>query len=37
MMCYPHVFTCDGAAYMLYNGNRFGREGFGLAVLEGAR
>jgi hypothetical protein len=33
-MCYPHVFQCDGAAYMLYNGNRFGRSGFGLAVLD---
>ncbi len=31
MLCYPHVFTCDGQVYMLYNGNGFGREGFGLA------
>jgi hypothetical protein len=36
MMCYPHVFRCDGTIYMLYNGNEFGREGFGLAVLEDA-
>ncbi|MBP9932978.1 MAG: hypothetical protein KBF25_04745 [Chitinophagaceae bacterium] len=34
MMCYPHVFTCDGRICMLYNGNEFGRFGFGLAVLE---
>jgi hypothetical protein len=34
MMCYPHVFSCDGRMYMLYNGNEFGRDGFGVAVLE---
>ncbi len=34
MMCYPHVFSCDDKTYMLYNGNEFGRAGFGLAVLE---
>jgi hypothetical protein len=34
MLCYPHVFRCDGKIYMLYNGNEFGRFGFGLAVLE---
>ena len=34
MMCYPHVFRCDGKIYLLYNGNDFGRHGFGLAVLE---
>ncbi len=34
MMCYPNVFRCDGKIYMLYNGNEFGRFGFGLAVLE---
>lgn len=34
MLCYPHVFECDGNVYMLYNGNEFGRYGFGLAVLE---
>ncbi len=33
MQCYPHVFECDGRVYMLYNGNEFGRHGFGLAVL----
>lgn len=34
MQCYPHVFKCDGKVYMLYNGNEFGRYGFGVAVLE---
>ena len=34
MLCYPHVFHCDDKIYMLYNGNEFGRFGFGLAVLE---
>jgi len=34
MLCYPHVFACDGLVYLLYNGNEFGRHGFGLAVLE---
>jgi len=32
-MHYPHVFKCDGETYMLYNGNEFGRFGFGIAVL----
>lgn len=32
MICYPHVFEHEGARYMLYNGNGFGRTGFGLAV-----
>jgi hypothetical protein len=34
MLCYPHAFHCDGKIYMLYNGNEFGRFGFGFAVLE---
>jgi len=34
MQCYPHVFECDGKVYLLYNGNEFGRYGFGLAILE---
>lgn len=34
MLCYPHVFECDGEVYLLYNGNQFGRYGFGLAILE---
>jgi len=34
MQCYPHIFQVDEVVYMLYNGNEFGRHGFGLAVLE---
>ena len=33
MLCYPHAFECDGKVYLLYNGNEFGRYGFGLAEL----
>jgi predicted GH43/DUF377 family glycosyl hydrolase len=34
MQHYPHVFKVDNTHYMLYNGNDFGKYGFGLAVLE---
>jgi hypothetical protein len=34
MQCYPHIFECDNKVYLLYNGNEFGRYGFGLAELE---
>jgi hypothetical protein len=34
MMCYPHIFECDNKVYLLYNGNEFGRHGFGLAQLD---
>jgi len=34
MLCYPHVFEHNGEVHLLYNGNEFGRYGFGLAVLE---
>jgi len=34
MVCYPNVFHCGRETYMLYNGNAFGRNGFGLAKLE---
>lgn len=34
MLCYPHAFECDGSIYLLYNGNEFGRYGFGLARLK---
>lgn len=34
MLCYPHIFLHRGKKYMLYNGNGYGKEGFGLAVLE---
>jgi hypothetical protein len=33
MLCYPHVFEMDGDFYMMYNGNEFGRYGFGVAKL----
>jgi predicted GH43/DUF377 family glycosyl hydrolase len=35
MISYPHVFELDGNIYMAYLGNQVGREGFGLARLEG--
>jgi hypothetical protein len=31
MQCYPHLVRVDRATYLLYNGNEFGRFGFGLA------
>jgi hypothetical protein len=34
MQCYPHAFELDGRTLLLYNGNEFGRYGFGLAELE---
>jgi len=33
---YPHVFDHAGHRYMLYNGNGYGKTGFGLAQLEAA-
>lgn len=33
MLCYPHVFEMNGDFYMMYNGNEFGRYGFGVAKL----
>jgi hypothetical protein len=33
MMCYPHIFELDRKIYLLYNGNEFGKFGFGLAEL----
>ena len=36
MQCYPHAFEFKARTYLLYNGNEFGRHGFGLAVLEEA-
>lgn len=32
MMEYCHVFTHQGVDYMLYNGNKFGYDGFGYAI-----
>lgn len=37
MIEYPFVFDHDGQRYMLYNGNGYGKTGFGLAVLESAK
>ncbi len=34
MICYPCVFRLKGNVYMLYNGDKFGAEGFGLARLD---
>jgi hypothetical protein len=33
MICYPNLFECDNKLYLLYNGNEFGKHGFGLAKL----
>jgi hypothetical protein len=35
MVAYPHVFQLEGHTYMAYLGNGVGREGFGLARLQG--
>ncbi len=34
MMCYPHIFQAWGKVYLLYNGNEFGKFGFGVAELQ---
>lgn len=34
MMCYPHLCSVNEKIYLLYNGNFFGKTGFGLAVLD---
>lgn len=34
MICYPCVFQHAGKYYMAYNGNGYGKSGFGLAVYE---
>lgn len=34
MIEYPFVFDHNGTRYMLYNGNGYGKTGFGLAVLD---
>jgi hypothetical protein len=36
MIEYAHIFDQRGSRYMVYNGNGYGKTGFGLAVLEGA-
>jgi hypothetical protein len=35
MTCYPCVFRHRQAVYMLYNGNSYGRDGFGFAIWDG--
>ena len=34
MVCYPSVFKLHSKTYMLYNGNGYGKTGFGIAILE---
>jgi hypothetical protein len=34
MIEYPFVFDHKGERFMLYNGNGYGKTGFGIAVLE---
>lgn len=34
MICYPCVFRLNGNVYMLYNGDDFGAQGFGVAKLD---
>ena len=34
MVCYPYVFRHKKEIFMLYNGNNYGKDGFGLARLE---
>lgn len=33
MQCYPHLTVSGGRTYLLYNGNAFGRRGFGAVEL----
>ena len=34
MQCYPFIFNYKGDRFMLYNGNGYGKTGFGLAKLQ---
>ncbi|MEP7254556.1 MAG: hypothetical protein ABI666_02215 [Ferruginibacter sp.] len=34
MNCYPHIFGFNDKVYLLYNGNQFGKYGFGIAELQ---
>ena len=34
MIAYPYIYEHRGVKYMVYNGNSFGRSGFGYAILE---
>lgn len=33
MMCYPNIFCSNNQIFLLYNGNAFGKQGFGAAKL----
>ena len=33
MLCYPHIVKTNGKYIMFYNGNGFGKSGFGYAEL----
>ena len=33
MICYPYVIEHRGLMYMLYNGNGYGKSGFGYATM----
>ena len=35
MMAYPSLVQANGKTYLFYNGNEYGRYGFGFAVLDG--
>lgn len=34
MKCYPHLNRINGEVYLFYNGNEFGKKGFGVAKLK---
>lgn len=34
MQCYPNAFVSENKLHLLYNGNQFGKFGFGLAILK---
>ena len=34
MICYPHIVKVNNKYLMFYNGNGFGKSGFGYAELE---
>jgi hypothetical protein len=34
MILYPYIFQYKNKTYMVYNGNDYGKNGIGLAVLE---
>ena len=34
MICFSSIFCADNKEYLLYNGNNFGRDGFGMAIRD---